>query len=154
MSNNSHRPRHVRLFLRGHIKADIKTASMLASLHCGHGGLLRMRRSLTISQPGLHSPLCSRLDSVSQFGSGTNGRVHSVASKHTHCSKMTKRPAVSGVSVVSEKCRLYVPSGNSTCVRDMDRHRGGAEHCSSNAILPGHNRAVPVKRPRHVSNQW
>lgn len=34
-------------------------ANVLASLHCGHCRQLRMRRHLTIWQPGLHSPLCS-----------------------------------------------------------------------------------------------
>lgn len=129
-------------------------ATKLASFHCGHSRQLRMRRCLTILQTGLHSLLCSGFYSVSQFGSITNGRVHSVAGKHTQYSKITKRLLVNIASTVRKKWWVHLPSANSMCVRDMDRHRGGAEHCSSNAILPGHNRVVPVKRPRHVSNQW
>lgn len=61
-----------------------------------------MRRCLTILQSGLYSPLCSSFYSVSQFGNITNGRVHSVARKHTHSSKITKLE-VSRASVVRQK---------------------------------------------------
>lgn len=37
--------------------------------------------------------------------------------------------------------KLHSPAGYSTCVKDIDFHRGGAEHCSSAAILPGHRAA-------------
>jgi len=37
---------------------------------------------------------------------------------------------------------MFLPAGYSTWVRDIDRHRGGAEHCSSDAILPGHRASV------------
>lgn len=37
---------------------------------------------------------------------------------------------------------MLLPAGYSTWVKDIDRHRGGAEHCSSDAILPGHRASV------------
>lgn len=135
--------------MREHIEADIKTANRLVSLHCGHRRPLRMRRCRTILQCGSHSPLCSRFHGVSLFGRITNGRVHSVASEQHALLEISQTLRKSHEPRRREESvALYVPSGNSTCVRDMDRHRGGAEHCSSNAILPGHNRAVPVKRPQ------
>lgn len=78
-------------------------ATKLASLHCGHSRQLRMRCCLTILQTGLHSLLCSGFYSVSQFGSVTNGRVHSVAGKRTQYSKITKRLLVNRATVVRKK---------------------------------------------------
>lgn len=49
-----------------------------------------------------------------------------------------------------QQIQVYVPSGNSTCVTDMAFHRGGAEHWSSNAILPGHNRGKLQWNARHT----
>lgn len=43
---------------------------------------------------------------------------------------------------------MFLPAGYSTWVKDIDRHRGGAEHCSSDAILPGHRASVVVQ------SQW
>lgn len=84
----------------------------------------------------------------------TDGCIHSAGSKHTHSSEKKRRPA-NITSMFKGTFWAYIPSGNSTCVNDMDRHRGGAEHCcSSSAILPGHNRVAPVKRLRQASDQW
>lgn len=114
-----------------------------------------MRHRLNIWQPLMHSPLRFRFDSVSQSGKFNNGCVHSAVSKHARSSKITTRPSVNATSTLKVTFWAYIPSGNSTWVNDMDRHRGGAEHCcSSSAILPGHNRAAWVKRPSHASDQW
>lgn len=129
-------------------------ANVLTSLHCGYCHRLRMRHWLNIWQSGIHSPLRFGFERGSQFGRLANGCVHSAVSEHTHISKIKKRRPVNTTSIVKLPSWAYVPSGNSTCVKDMDRHRGGAEHCcSSSAILPGHNRVAPVKRPRLVSDQ-
>lgn len=114
-----------------------------------------MRHRLNIWQSGIHSPLRFGFDRGSQFGRLANGCVHSAVSEHTHTSKIKKRRPVNTTSIVKLPFWAYIPSGNSTCVKDMDRHRGGAEHCcSSSAILPGHNRVAPVKRPTLASDQW
>lgn len=129
---------------------------MLTSLHCGYGHRLRMRHRLNIWQPGIRSPLRSRYKSGSQFGS--HRRLYPFSRKQTHSSKIKKkkkRRPVTLTSIFKLTFWAYIPSGNSTCVNDMDRHRGGAEHCcSSSAILPGHNRVASVKRPRQATDQW
>lgn len=114
-----------------------------------------MRHRLNIWQPGIHSRLSSRYESGSQFSRVTDGCIHSAGSKHTRSSKIKRRRPVNKISIFKLTFWNYIPSGNSTCVNDMDRHRGGAEHCcSSSAILPGHNRVAPVKRPRQAFHQW
>lgn len=144
-----------RKFTRKHTKAKV-LANVLTSIHCGYEHRLRMRHRLNIWQPGIHSPLCSRYESGSQFGRVTDGCIHSAGRKPTHTLRKLKkkRRPFNKTSIFKRTFWVYIPSGNSTCVNDMDRHRGGAEHCcSSSAILPGHNRVAPVKRPRQASDQ-
>lgn len=80
--NNRYSTRRISRERKENTEDDIKTASRLTSLHCGHCDKLRMRRCLTILQSGLHFPLCCWFYSSSQFGSNTDGRVHSAATKH------------------------------------------------------------------------
>lgn len=84
---------------------------MLTSLHCGHYDKLRMRCRLTILQSGLHFPLCSCLLSSSQFGSNTDGRVHSVAAKYALARKNTPRPVSTKLQQAHKDVRPTYPRG-------------------------------------------
>lgn len=105
-----------------------------------------MRHRLTIWQPA-----ALRISLASHYLAA----APTAASRGTKSSeKIRARFPVSGAPVMRENRGVYVPSGNSTCVRDIDLHRGGAEHCSSNAILPGHNRAAPAaEQPANHSSR-
>lgn len=75
----------------------------------------------------------------SLFGKQSLNRVHSVVKPHTAPPAKTKCCSTMLIASVKGKNQeLYSPAGYSTCVKDIDCHRGGAEHCSSAAILPGH----------------
>lgn len=110
-------------------KVHVKTAKRLASLHCERYYKLRMRRRLTILQP----PLQCKPRQLTIWQALKAVFIQRQQNLHT------ARRFTIHVLVVN-KSKFRVPSGNSTCVTDMAFHRGGAEHWSSNAILPGHNR--------------
>lgn len=123
---------------------------MVTDCACGIGSIFGSPGYIPHCAPGLRA-------AHNLAYSPTAVSIQQSANTHTHTlfSKIKKRRPVNTASIVKLIFWAYLPSGNSTCVKGMDRHRSGAEHCcSSSAILPGHNRVAPVKRPSRASHQW